>query len=1104
MAGHCRGKSFTCPTSESCVHSSTCNGDDCNKVYRQPTYRCYSNQDACDWDDQYCRGNESICPQSKIKPITGSKIALGSVFILNYTTPGTTLLPSVVEESGKSYLVTTETRGVKALFNNFTVPCGQVAYNWHLVDEDINTGNRKYISQRFVWDSDNPQEVSVWGLTLRNGATYRVLVRASNVRLDFVDAQSDLILVDVTPPAFSGKILDGNQEADIQYQKTNSSLMAHWNHSDFRDPESGIDAFSYKVAAGTKPRDTDGCPYKRAQRDSGLLTGLSLRDNTVYYISVSVSNRAGLSIVTTSDGVKIDTTPPVTGNVEIKDEANQTIYFTTKCMKTIRATIANLKDDESGISFYHWKLCKTPVRSPLQISCSKQSHEGVVCPSTLDNNPCRLEVVVKNEMLLNGCLISGYTYQLFIHVRNKAGGTTDQSSNKLTVDRSPPVAGIVNDGFSEDVDFQSDNRTLQATWHGFVDHESGIQRLRISVWERDRSEEVIRNFGDVPASGKWTSKTLYLTAGTRYYIRITCYNGAGLYSEKSSDGVLIDPFPPVSRKIWDVSADQEGWDYLGESDYQASTSSIKTIWNSFRCISGLESCRWSLSSRPHLRHLGDVAKERVLSTVTRIYQLEIKLQRDVKYYAGVRCTSKSGLTSTVAFTDGITAGVAPPGRVTDLCTDECGSLDDIDYSFDTKSLRFTFFGFNDRRSDVIGYEWNYAVCSAGFYEKASFTSVTASTVISGKLILKHNAHYCVSVRASYSDGHDTVSTSDGVLIDTSPPVGGDVRDGSLVNEDIDYQLSARILSLTWDKISDSESGIQSLEVAFGTQPGRDDVIESRSISASSTSHKHGDLVLRNGRVSYGTVCAMNRARIKTCLHSDGVLIDSTAPVKGAVTEEAVPGIDDQPGDSATWYRPIDVDLFRLNQACAVKWTNFTDHESGIYICMAGIHSGDGGLLWNITVASSGNGNVSAASILWEHGKYYYSAVECYNRVGLQAVAKSDGFKVDGTPPVASAVHLDISDAQSLGAEIVGSWQGCYDIESGIEYFKWSLFNATGKELEPITAFEKTSVATVRRNLPLIKGCQYKLAVIVMNYVGLSTSISSPKVVFDITTVHSNN
>lgn len=846
VAGQCRGEPFTCSASGICVSATTCNGEGCSNTYREPSYRCYSNKDACDWDDQYCRGNEPQCPQSKIKPINGNKIALGSVAILNYTTTGRTVLPSVVVESGKSYVMTAETKGVKMFLTNFTVPCGQIAYSCKLVDE---AGNRVSEKKRSPRNADDAIEVSIGGLTLQNGATYRVVVTASNVRLDYVVAMSDRILVDITPPVFSGKVLDGNETVDIQYQKSNSSLAAYWDGKDFHDPESGIDPSSYKVAAGTKPRDTDGSSYKRAKRDRGLLAGLSLRDNTMYYVAVSATNRVGLSVVVTSDGVKIDTTPPVTGTVEIKDEVGRTINFTTECMATLNVVIGSLRDDESGISSYHWKLCNAPTGNPLQIICSERSQKGIVCPS---NSPCKLRVVVRNTMLLNGCLISGYQYQFFIRVLNKAGGTTDQSSNKLTVDRSPPIVGIVNDGFSKDIDFQSDNKILRATWHGFEDPESGIEHQRVSVVERDSYTEVIRNFGDVPVSGKWSSETMSLIAGKHYYIRIVCYNGAGLYSEALSDGVFIDPFPPSPTKIWDMSADREGWDDIEECDYQLSTSKIKTIWNVFDSISGIRSCRWSLSSRPDLGHLGDVVQERVLPATTRIYQLDIELKRAVKYYAGVRCASKAGLLSAVAFTDGITAGTKPSGRVADLCTDECGSLDDIDYSSNTVSLRFAFSGFSDlgsdiRNVDVVGYEWNYAVCGAGFYEKTRFTSITVSTVTVSRLTLKHNVRYCVSVRATYSDGLDTVSTSDGVLIDMTPPRGGRVRDGSLVDKDIDYQVTSKVLSLTWDKILDSESGVQSLKVAFGTRPGTDDVIESRAMAANSTSHTHRDLALRNGR-----------------------------------------------------------------------------------------------------------------------------------------------------------------------------------------------------------------------------------------------------------------
>lgn len=57
------------------------------------------------------------------------------------------------------------------------------------------------------------------------------------------------------------------------------------------------------------------------------------------------------------------------------------------------------------------------------------------------------------------------------------------AENFITVDRTPPLAGTVNDGseISLDANFQSSLDTLCVNWDGFSDPESGIAEIEWTV-----------------------------------------------------------------------------------------------------------------------------------------------------------------------------------------------------------------------------------------------------------------------------------------------------------------------------------------------------------------------------------------------------------------------------------------------------------------------------------------------------------------------------------------------------------------------------------------------------------------------------------------------
>lgn len=1079
-SGTCRGDPFTCPADEICVQSNVCNGAGCTITYKQASYLCYKQQDGCDWTNQYCTGRTGTCPQSSLKPISGVNIAKGGVIVLQFGSTLSNALPYRASESGTYYLMMTQNKGVRAQFSNFKVPCGGVTFCWQVVTETTG-GVQKAVTAMMTTTSGAAgfTTVSVSNLVLKNGGVCRVLVNATNVRSDSQSTQSELILVDTTPPVFSGRILDGDPNVDIQYRDSPNTLSVYWDPNKFSDSESGRNMSSFEVAAGTKPYVADVADFVVANINQGVLSNLNLQHNTRYYVTVSLANRAGLIGQAASDGVLVDTTPPVAGSVTFQDSSSQPLNYISVCSRRIIARVVNFQDLESGIASFQWQLCKNTVNNPLKISCSQSSYTDFVCHQASN---CTLDVLHPvDRMVQYRCFIDGYSYQLHVRVRNRAGSFTDVASNNLVIDFNPPTAGIVSDGLTTDVDFQSDSHILSATWTGFRDAVSGIRTCQLTVFEEYGTIDQKKITGDVTvlAAGKWTSGKLKLVTGKKYYVNVVCFDKAENSVEATSDGVFVDPLRPVPGGVLDIPLTNGNSD--DDVDYQSSTSAVRTKWEKFKSASGIKSCSWSLSSSPNFTKLGDVAAEVAVPLSGRNYLASIQLRPYFTYYAGVRCTSNAGVASVISFSDGVMPDNTAPvvGTVSDLCNDGCGLLNDIDYSASSDTIRFRLTGFNDPHSGIAWYEWNYGVCGSKRYALLQFISIGLDTrAVKRGLILNHNVRYCVTVRATNGAGLASSAMSDGILVDTTAPKGGFLSDGPGLNEDIDHQLNTRTLSYTWDRFYDPESGVDFLTILVGSRPGIGDLSVIKSLPATATSYTVGALRLKHNFVYYGTVCASNKARMKTCIHSDGVLIDTSAPMKGVVIDGVV-----QPG----------IDYQNNNHTIAAHWFGFNDIESNIRSFLWAVGTSPNGTEISPFINVGTNVTVKMSGLNLMNGHRYYVTVHAVNFAGHHVTQVSNGVIVDITPPAdPGEPTVQIVVPRVLKA----FWRNFTDAESPIWYYKWAVgTKKCGSQVQEYTNVGRVTQASLRNGI-FISGTTYYVSVVARNRADLSAQACSPGLLYD--------
>jgi hypothetical protein len=211
----------------------------------------------------------------------------------------------------------------------------------------------------------------------------------------------------------------------------------------------------------------------------------------------------------------VDMTAPVPGTVA--DGGGTDIDFQTSTT-TIGANWPGFADPQSGIVQFDWAVGTTPGASNVQ------SFISVGLSSNATNTGLTLT--------------PGQIYYVTVRATNAAGLFTAVTSDGVTVDNSPPVAGLVNDGTGADIDTQLSATSISANWTGFSDPESLITGHEWSIGTTPGGAD-IQPFTAVGLAGNASNTGLSLSVGTPYFVTVRATNGTGATISAFSDGVTV-------------------------------------------------------------------------------------------------------------------------------------------------------------------------------------------------------------------------------------------------------------------------------------------------------------------------------------------------------------------------------------------------------------------------------------------------------------------------------------------------------------------------------------------------------------------------------------
>ncbi|KAJ7389370.1 hypothetical protein OS493_032227, partial [Desmophyllum pertusum] len=766
--GSCSGLGYSCQSSypsSSCIRTSQCVGDGtCRSIMRPNGTICRPAVDICDQAER-CNGILGTCPG-----VVADNIVLrtGSLQIMD----------------SKFQLIRTYQYITDRLFldiSGFSVSCGQIHLRWFVLS---GTSPCSFSSPVNGTLPDAFALQTITGLTLQDNTTYKVSIKASDLR-------------------------------DKTYQLICSRVI---------------------VVDTSKPHGT---------------TFDDIADGSKVGFVVRAYTKAGLFSDLTSDGVVVDTSPPAAGKIYDGNQVGVDLKY-AKWTNTFSANWERFTDPHSPISKYTWAVHRL----------------GAGLITSFESTALNQFFIATN---LN--LVSRESYCAVIRGYNEAGLYTQVKSDCVRIDQDAPQAGTVNDGHFNDVDYQSDDTMIAANWNGFTDGNKGSGIVEYKYKVTDNRENIIVPWTSAGNSSNITDSGLSLKNNTKYFVTVKAVDAVGLGTDVTTDGVTVDTTHPVfTGKVLVTGED----DFINGTPcvYIPSVSSVTVQWVGFSdAHSGLHRYEWAIIPSDVSPSSSDFNAVPGSNLPTSATFSGLALTQGKSYYIIIRAYNGAKL-----FKDAYSVLVIPdatppsPGNVFDGPTPEV----DIDYQADVKHVYGSWTKFQEPQTEVKQYYYAVGSCITGNYHVTGNGFIQldppkATSFMLANITLFNGQRYCIKIKAENKAGLiSSEVSSDGFIADGTPPNvrKAQVRDGN-TGSDIDYQANTTALSAKWDGFADPESGIHYYEYGVSrNRGGAPDIFPFQNTRLNISATVAG-LSLADD-VYYFIVCAVNKARLRKCISSDGV------------------------------------------------------------------------------------------------------------------------------------------------------------------------------------------------------------------------------------------
>ncbi|XP_078695732.1 uncharacterized protein LOC144924477 [Branchiostoma floridae x Branchiostoma belcheri] len=671
-------------------------------------------------------------------------------------------------------------------------------------------------------------------VTMVHDVTYYVTVVGYNAVEDSRAAYSAPIVVDNTPPIVGVVVeLSGDDNVnvttrngennvhctseqeckslDVRCQKSSTQVAVAWEP--FHDPETYITR--YEVALGTSPgggqlHDFMVVDAVVSGQNVAVVSGLDLSDVRLVFATVRGTNAAGLSAISTSNGVYISRI-----SAGLQPLREPIVSDGEDFMKDL-----DYQDHNEELSA-HWDFSGDPC--PIsQYEWSILKVDGtVVQPFTAV--PPGQEYANNNELKMQ----DGETFFIAVRATNEMDFSYTVRSDGITVMLEPLIPGEVRDGdiVGYDLNFQPSVTSVSANWDRFGQNRDNVEGSPQGQRDEDKEQTVefyevalgtdrrfprtrnnVRPFINVGLNRTHTFNNLQLIPrSATYYITVRAHSLLTSVAEVTSNGIQVG----YGGQVLSVG-------HVNVNRYISSTTSVSFSWRGFAFALPVLYSHWaigtmdgnltdlacrklqicereeteecaSLMSKFNVHPMTNVGKD------TAVDVTDLELFHNKTYTVVVIVTDQSAECSLAS--SYVTVDVTPPSDGSVWIGASKNSP--VSYSDRTDELHVSWADFSDPESGIDHYEiavFSGADCSVDSGERFQVTDFVPvpsnyTECIVTDISLEPGIPYFVKLRTFNKAGLSIMTESSPILLDLEDPVGGTVKDGRDFSSDITHQSS---------------------------------------------------------------------------------------------------------------------------------------------------------------------------------------------------------------------------------------------------------------------------------------------------------------------------
>lgn len=661
---------------------------------------------------------------------------------------------------------------------------------------------------------------------------------------------------------------------------------------------------------------------------------------------------------------KLDTTPPEMSNLTVTGRKIGDDLYTTN--STSISAEWKLKDDYTAIDYFRYAIVTPEELNSLELL--PEERFTVVDEYFAKSREDFSQVAIANWLNENN------TYYFVVEAFNTVGLSTGlQVSEGVKIDSKAPYIG--------EIIFNNVNKINNKNYL------SNLSDLNISTDIKDNGGSGVKEIkyalvesAEVNDETKWFSSMENLRMSVKpldgkvYYLAVRALDNLDQVNIRYSSPLIIDQSGPVVEELiagskLNIDSHDEIY-YIRSGIYIPLSFSIsdEVELTKIKYSIGTAAGENNVSLEMYPETEGWVELDRL----DEIQQFKIEGNLpEGKYYINLLVENSAGLT---------TLASSNPISIDNSIAVSPIVLDDGEYTANADELHFSWT-FDEASKEVQGYE--YKILEVDKENRVNTIinwkriipekeGESFSHIVSNLELISGNTYY-IQLRAVYKDGTFSKEfTTDGIIVDTTPPVQAFIDDGV-------YSTSDRVY-LKWGA-EDEESGIFGYQIKIGTGPGSGEITDGWiSLDKSGKGYLEGlNLDSSPDIVYFTTLKVSNGAGLTWEVSGNGFRVDNTPPPVPIVLDEGRYTSDE----------PIHLDY-------DWKWTP-TDKESGIkkyQIALLTEREVDGLTKW---VDVGQDTNITLDSGLVE-GQWYYLAVKSVNRAGLSMIGYSDGILIDTSAP----------------------------------------------------------------------------------------------------------